>query len=580
MYTEYVNKTVTNIEYSKLKIEVLKTFLSVDDNNIKKWLYNQAKVAMKDKTADAGFFNLQYGHQDVADRMNKRKWIPWRSENKLTAQDLARKTSNYTNWVSGNLLDTGSAMINYTQTLSMVEDWGVSLTLEAFNVAKTQEAKDAVLKSGTISLINAYTDFMAGGESGGNMNFASKPSTVVTATFNWALLKLNKSDFINKNTGIDKILQNMLPEQDRGTHEALRRQRAAFYDQMNYLKKILKRDKSEIRENDIRNAKISAKELRILKKRIKNLNGNLNSSQINQLASWMLTWHWNETLENFTFSGAELNMRTWTTVQGFIISEKFGLLNADSNTPLYQQPPSLMMGRINTYNTMFGMAREFFPKMFGGYWGPRLLQFKTYTFAEFVREHNAVEAFMMSNDGGVWNVPGWSSRIVKTLFKKIKRTAKGEGFRGKADYIDLMFTDPTFDLSAERFFNLMIIRGALSFILVGAFFSPGLAALSSVTKRLGMNLGVSGGSMRGVQSIYISTALKAAILLATMTGSDIPDEDKEKEFWEEWRYLLFPVFVNAIISLTQGDFQRAMRPYVRFAKQGSNAHKAIAPTLD
>ena len=580
VYPEYVNKTVTNIEYSKLKVHLLKAFLVIDDNNMKHWLYNQAKVAMKDKTAEAGFLHLQYGHQDVADRMNKRRWIPWRSENPLSAQDLARKTSNFTNWVSGNLLDSGSAVINYTQTQSMVEDWGVSLTLEAFEVAKTQEAKEAVAKAGTKSLINAYTDFMASGSAGGNINFATKPSTVISASFNWALLKLNKSDFINQNTGIDKLLISMLPEQDRANYEALRSQRAAFYNQMNFLKKILKRDKTELRENEIRQAKISAKELKILHKRIKQLNGNLNSSQINQLASWMLTWHWNEILENFTFSGAELNMREWTTVQGMIIAEKLGLLNADSPIPLLQQGPALMMGRINTYNTMFGMSREFFPQMFGGYWGPRVFQYKTYTFSEWVREHNTIEALMSSSDGGAWNVPGWSTRVIKTLFRKAGRALRFEGIRGKASYTDKLFNDPDFDISAERFVNLMAIRGMLAMLLVGAFWSPGIAMMAGAAKRFGMSAGVDGGPMRGMQSVYVSTALKAIILLATMTGGDIPDEDKEEEFWEEWRYLLFPVFVNAIISLSQGDFRSGMRPYVRFWKQGDNAYKAIDPLLD
>ena len=84
---------------------------------------------------------------------------------------------------------------------------------------------------------------------------------------------------------------------------------------------------------------------------------------------------------------------------------------------------------------------------------------------------------------------------------------------------------------------------------------------------------------RGMQSIIISTALKAIITLGVMTGEDIPDEDEER-LWEEWRYFLFPVFVNAAWGIAAGNFKESMLPYVPFWRSANQAHEVIEAIVD
>ena len=561
---DYINKTITAIEYNKLKLALLKAFMSVESNDIKNFLINQAKIAMKDYSYDAGFFGIEYGFKDVADRMNKR----WFRKTPVSPEELARRTADQNNWVSGNLLNTSSALTNYTQMQSIFEDWGLGFwSLARKKLKADEELIDAVDNySGVNDLINAYSDYMAGGNAESNINWA----TPFKARFNWALLNLNKSKFINQKTSIDRMLRSLLPEQDKNDYNSLKRQRALFYDKMNYLKKILNKPVNQRREGEIRQAKASNEEIKILKQRIKDLNRSLTSSQVNQLASWMLTWAFDsKELENFTFSGAELNMRRQTSAVGMLIGEHLGLLDMTKGGNKYTQGISLRMARSNTYNTMFGMSREFFPKMFAGYWGPKLFQFKTYTYAQWVREYQTIENFVSGSSGGILNVPSMVIRLAKAAKAKTGRAFKKEMSNfGK----ELKSGNPDFDISAERMFNFLGTRGLASLITVGATFSPFLQGAKGAISILSSGALGRGRLERGMQSIIISTTLKAMITLAVMTGEDIPDEDEEK-LWEEWRYFLFPVFVNAIWGLASGNFKQSLAPYVPFWRTANNAYE-------
>ena len=562
---DYTNRFVTAIQYSRLKAELLKAMIIIESPEMRRWLINQTKISLKDLSYDAGFLGFKYGFQESADRINAIRGRNGQTS-PVTSRQVSKWASNHNNWVSGNVLNWLSSITNMTQMESLIEDWGFRDTLAVRGMMKDAEVLDAVEASGVDDLITAYTDYMAGGDE------SSTPwHTFMSARLNWSLLKMNKKDFINKNTGIDRWLMRLLPQKDQDNYEALRKQRAAFWLQMNHLKKILSKKENidNIKENDIREAVATRKEILILKKRIKDLNQSLNSSQINQLASWMLTWQISESAKSlFTFSGVELFMRRRAAIQGMLLAEKLGQLDANKEGNKYKQAPSLIMARVNVKNTMFGMSREYFPKMFGGLFGVVGFQFKTYTFAQWVREYNIMEQFF-SESGGFFHVPGWSSRLLTAGKRKVTRTLTGE----KLGYGDLIASgNPKFDLSAERMFTFLAIRGGMSVLTVLSTFAPGISLANSILRRfLPMPMG---NSVRGAQSVTISFILRTLMLGLLVAGQ--MTEDEEEQYVKDWQFFFLPVIVNVLLSLVKGEGWAGLRAYV----PGANVMNDIYETID
>ena len=565
---DYITRVITAIQYKHLKNELLKGMMIIESNDMKEWFLNQTKVAIQDYTYEAGFMGIDWSFQKYANAKNK-VYKAFGSTRKFSAAEIAKSATNHNNWVSGMVLNSLSSLTNLTQLESTVEDWGLEDTLGIGDELKRDDIQEALKLTGVKDLISAYSDFMAGG-SQDDIGW----TTPVTARFNWALLKLNKSTFINKNTGIDKWLQRMLPDKDKDNFNALRRQRANFYEQMTYLGKLLTKHGNvgtEGKENSIKKINASRKEIEVLKSRIRSLNSSLNSSQINQLASWMLTWiKPDKASPLLTFSGAELMMRERTAVQGMLLSEKLDMLDADKGGNIYKQAPAQWMARLNTYNTMFGMSREYFPKMFGGM-GVVGLQFKTYTFAQWVREYNTMERFFDSHKGGVFNVPGWLPRLLKTLAKKGARAYSGK----KLGYTELLLSgDPDFDLSAERFANFLGIRGLLSMVITAMTYTPILSEVFNAVRSFDRSSPFGFlNATRGGQSVILSRILKTFLLIyAGMAGMD--DEDEER-LYQDWHMFFLPVFVNAMIRASKGDIKGASRTYIPGSKPALNAWEIL-----
>ena len=559
VHRDYITNVITSIQYKKIKADLLKGFLVIENNDMKNWLLNQAKISMQDYSYKAGFLGFEYGFTETSEAHNKiAKFLG--SKKKLTPQEIAKKAANHNNWVSGLVLNTMSAVTNLTQLESLLEEWGWGDTVAVKEAMEDPQIIEALKTTGVEDLITAYADFQVGDDVGGK----TKWHTPISSRAMWAALKLNKLDFINKSTPLDSLLVKMLPKGDKDNFEALRRQRASFYNQMSYLKKIVTKYKNfpeNSTENEIKTIKATKKEVLILKKRIKDLNSSLNSSQINRLASWMLTWQFDPKLDIFTFSGAEIFMRKRAAVLGMLQMDKFGMLVESNQGNRFMQAPSQSMARSTVYNTMFGMSREYFPKMFGGL-GVVGLQFKTYTFAQWVREYNLMEKFFDSHTGGIFNIPGWLPRLLKTYGKKGLRTLNGK----KIGYAELMESeDPNFDISAERFATFLGIRGTISLVTTGLLYTPYLAEIAKITRLLtGAGNFSAMNTVRGGQSIIISTILKALLLLYASNG--MMGDDEEDRLYTEWYMFFLPVAINAMIQLAKGNPDKAARTYIPGSK--------------
>ena len=363
---------------------------------------------------------------------------------------------------------------------------------------------------------------------------------------------MSKSKFIirRKIIPLDKWLISLLPEKDRISWKSLKKQRKALYEQFEILRKMK-------RDGDGR-AIPTRREIRILKNRINRMNKKLHSSQVNLAASWMLEWLFDEKLKVLTFSGAEINMRELTCTVGFILSEEFQLLNEKKTGNKFKQKPALMWGRSHTYMTMFGMSKEFFPKMFSGLgqWG---FQYRTYPYKEYVREWNLIEDFLASNPSllGI----GYVSALARAGGAKTKRLAGRLTGKKPMDWSELMRSkDPHFNMSAERMFNHLFGRGLMSLLTTGFFWSPFMEGVNFALRRATKNA----FSPRGLQSIIISHIIKAIYLLGIATsGAGGDDDEKEEQINRDLIMLFFPLIVTVMYGLYNQNFS-SIRPYIPY----------------
>ena len=102
---------------------------------------------------------------------------------------------------------------------------------------------------------------------------------------------------------------------------------------------------------------MQARELNIMKKRLKLLNRGLTHEEINKLATYKLRYMkvFGDTDSRWTtFSGGEKDMRTQAAIIGFYVAEDMGLLDPEEEVgiPKYEQQAAINMARTSVYNTM------------------------------------------------------------------------------------------------------------------------------------------------------------------------------------------------------------------------------------
>jgi len=562
VFGDYIRKTITAIQYNKLKVEMLKAIAVIKNPELKRWLINQSKVAMGDMSHEAGFMGVDLSYGKLADIGNKAYKIT-NSTRRTSPESIAKRVATHNNWISGNLLNFISTLGNYTQLESVIETWGLEHFMRAIKARKLPEIQEALKFSGVLDLINAYADFMSGGSTE-DINWATPIKSRAAMAGLWA----SKVKFINNSTTFDGWLRKLLPHKDRDSLTALKRQRKLMYEQFEILRGARRKKDGT--------AVLAARELRILKNRINSMNKNMTKSQVNQAASWMLTWLLDEKFQSFTFSGAELLMREITATEGMMLSQDFQELDNEKPGNIYKQEPALRWARSHTYNTMFGMSREYFPQMFTGL-GAWSGQFKTYQFQEMIREYKIMEDFFGTTGGGIFNVPGWGARLLKASGQKGKRTIGGMLGKGSRTYSEILRSkDPKFDLSAERALNFFFWRGGASFLTTALWWSPGLMAINTALKAVGKRSVIGNIGVRPVSSVIISNLIKAIYLITA--GWNFSGDKPEEQMKNDLIMLFAPVAFNVIFGLYEGNWAKT-RPYVPFTntiEAGYEVGKAVA----
>jgi len=175
----------------------------------------------------------------------------------------------------------------------------------------------------------------------------------------------------------------------------------------------------------------------ILERAIKSLEWELTDEYIGRIIDWRLNYFpLSAGKEILTMGGTEDTIRSEGAMMGFILADKLGQLDHNSDIPIYEQENAVRMARIMVYHTQFAFDPINSPKMFRGAFGRMFWQFKPYQY--FQAEHDWK---VVSN---AWNTSGGNNavetglhmtgRITKELFKMI-------GDVGYAPYKALMQKD-------------------------------------------------------------------------------------------------------------------------------------------
>ncbi len=537
--SKYIGDTFKGLHYNILTLNLLKTLAKVDNPEVAEWLINRVKIATGSLDYNANFLGLDISNRNMAAGLNKvAKKVGKKGEWK--PEDVHYWGTGFNMWASGNLLGMWASLNNNTQRIAMIEEFGWNYTKRAWDIMNDPNFLDsdiyrAVQNSGVLDLINHFSDMLVGerGIQIGIVSHRIKPNLAFTE------VQLAKSKFMRQKTSVFDVLL-------KDISGLTKRQKLHVKAMKEYTKEeaVLELHKKRGQLWDV----LRAEKLGETKRRLKILNRSLTHEEIGKLATWKLRWLPGN-LDNkwLTFSGGELDMRIQADIIGFLMAEDMGLLNEELDIPKYEQQPAVDAGRMSVYNTMFGMSLQWLPEGFGG-GGKQAFQYKPYTYHEMIREHRIMENFFAGNVKSL----GGFRRIASAFMSQFK---KGTKYGDKRDEF------------AIRAVRLMEGRGLMTMAMNIMLFSPGLSAFSSLMRKIytGSPLKklpfLPGIAVRGYKSPWVDMAMKV-ILTGMMMGGFLHrlKDKKEKEWWNDIKFLIFPPLISWMFNLSQG--RQAFKPWI------------------
>jgi len=537
--TKYINTTFKAMHYNKLTLELLKALTIIKDPEVAEFLINRTKIATGSLDYNANFLGLDISNQQTANVLNKVSKV-FGKKGEWKPEDAHYIGTGLNMWASSNLLGMWASLNNNTQRMALIEEFGFRPFMKAWSAMNKRgfegsELETAVKKTGVLDLINWFSDMMIGEERGTDPTFIKhkiKPNLAFTE------IQLTRNKFIRQKTSVfDKMLKEIA-----GFGQVQKKHIGKMKQYSQDEKKLeLKKKRGELWDV------LQARELDIIKKRLKVLNRQLTHQEINKLATYKLRWMPGMSDNKWlTFSGGEKDMRTQAAIIGFYVAEDMGLLDVDDeDSPKYEQQAAINMARTSVYNTMFGMSVQWLPEMFGGL-GKQLFQYKPYTYHEMVREARVVETFL----AGSPNVIGSFRRLGSAFFQQYG----GKGTK---------YGDPKTDEFARRAMRLFEGRALVTVASNLMAWNPVFAAGKGILNMVGRKFvpGLPGRMVRSYSSPWINIAMKLAMTgLYGMGLSKRYRLKKHERWWDDMTYIFLPPMLSWILQLHKG--RRNLKPWV------------------
>ena len=571
VYSEGVDQANRANELTRLKIQLLKTVLAFKKNpSLVNYLVDQVKAASGDADIEAGFINLNYGDQDIAENFGEN----------VTAETIRDRGIFYRSIKTAFNLGVGTSLTNNFQRKNGVINYGFKSVLESMRVMNPiagqggtrehtyEDLIQQVEETGVLSPGNAFIDMLTLGMDLGQGNSSDWKEALAPLVDIVRLIKATNLDkWLNQSKTWDKLI---LSAQSRGdvagkiALEELRRVKEDLYD---------------IVHGDYKN---TTKDRKYLEKKLQDLKLGIKQSMINRLVKWKLEWFPSGIAKSvLTMAGSERQMRAEFAFIGFNISREQGrvVIPESGEWKYTDSKDAVDMARLSVYMNLFGLTKVMSSKMFRGAVGGIGLQFRQYDYHQTIDEMEWLRSAAMSPDKW-WTknrAAAYTSLAFRITLQTMKKAIRGVSHSAKLAGVSkdqLRYWQKMINLNPEhddknldRATNFFLISGLPTLILKYMYFTlPEYHFYRNIQNfsRRFLSDDINMRAARGLESMVVNKMITIATLL--LYAAKVLDPDDEEEAIED-ALREGPISIE-IISIYlwiidfSGNFLRGLRPFL------------------
>ena len=581
VHSESIDSINKNTSLTKIKTQAFKTFIGLRKNpSIIKYLANELKNIENSPSTEAGFFWINYSDEAIAWLISS---IPGFDKEKYNAKWVKDTFLLIRGYKTHSNLGWGTGVGNQPQRISYMLTKGI----EPFQRARTalkdgahgftaEEIWEQIEATGVLEPANAMIDMLTHGMDTSSSSLQESYLPLKDMVALWKNTTLD--GWLASSKGWDKILakaagrslsEKLTVEELKKTQDELKRIKTGLW---------------EFFHEDSKNVKH-------LRKKLKDLKIGLSQGYINRAVHWRLHWFPLPGRNFWTLSGGERQMRAEAAYIEF--DRMLGLGVVDTSKPGWKFTDSeetVYASRLSVYYHLFGMNSPHLSKMFRGGFGATFWQWKPYDYFQIQEEYRIFDNYITSIDSPITAPLYLTGHVIKKLLRAglagksvydnttDKRLISGyqkfikkidsqyEGFK-----IDKKWDNKTLD----NFTNLLLTRGLLSGVTLFAFYNSNLyggwAILSRISKWSGLRNDVNQRFAFGGSSVLINRSIKGLMLLLLfLEKMGIGDSGlEEDEVVDDALRDYFPVIVSTIFALMK-DWEennwvsrtKALRPII------------------
>jgi len=432
---DYFQHTYNTINRNELIIELLKgvhkmnMISSIADygnghvSGSLEYMVNRVKIGLGDTSSRAiTMFGNETSYDLMAEKLNnsmlgKATGIEWDG-------DAAERL---TKWMTAPMtmyhLGSGGAFVNQTQVINDFIKNGWELTSKADALLKNDKEWEKVIeKTGVLNQLSIFQDIMLRGgkekaTDAGILNIAGIPIPTRNIERFVKLLNMGRKGFIDNVHNfkdVDRFLAELELRHGRGQgtseigelREANKLRSGIYKEKAGAMYDLFTMDENQSEA--------------LIKKRFRQLVGNVADSELKRMVSWKLTWWLPGGSDVFTFTGTEERLRKRSVISALLFAQAQGLLgqgnySKDSNISPFLTDRAIQIARDAVYANQFGMTPPHIGEGFNGF-GRNVFQYKQYPTLQIIHDYNIWKNF---TDGNYSRADG-VNRIVNAVIESGK----------------------------------------------------------------------------------------------------------------------------------------------------------------
>tara|TARA_R110002020_G_scaffold256273_2_gene469909 strand:+ start:12466 stop:16341 length:3876 start_codon:yes stop_codon:yes gene_type:complete len=546
---DYLNNMYSSINRNKTTVELLKALHKgnrIDKATIKgegmlngtmNYMVNRVKIAYGDTSSRAmTIFGNERSYDAQAESLNSLpdgltggvKWDGKAAE-KLTKWLTAPMTMLH--------LGGSAAVVNNTQIVNRFIKVGWHGTSEALKLYKNKDKNGwgkIIDNTGVLNILSVFEDIMLKDgnpewNDAGLLDILGIPAPTRNLVHFLRLISKGRQSFIDGGEGFQETDEFLAMIEHRNQGKS--REDIQDLRKTNQLLKDLSKDDMKRKRGeyyDIWSLEKGVSE-EIIKKRFKQLVGDVADSQLKKMVSWKLSWWFGEDLAGkgiFTFTETEKNLRSVTAISAIMDAKRNGLLGDANDDSIYYSDAAVKVARNAVYAEQFGMTPPHMGELFNGF-GRYVWQYKQYPTNQVIHDYRVWRKFADGNYDWIDGV----ERITRAMVHM--STTRGDLSDTKSQ---------EYDQEAIQMGRFLFTRATASALGTMASTVP---YLSWIIRR-----GIGGADIssfiRGAENPILATTFRS-MLYVTLIGMGMAGDDEREEALLPWQYLLVPVMIGTFI---------------------------------